>query len=774
MWWHRERLLPLTFAAALGASLPARADDVVALLELRINGRATERVERFVLRDGVPHATRAEWQAWLGRPIAAASPEARDGEAESLSVRRLPGIGAQVDLARQVLDIDLPPDPSVLTLIGRTAPAVPESASALAALLNYDLSALQTGGRGYSAGLLEARLVAPQGVLEHVLLANDATAPQVQRLQTSFTHSDPARLRRLRAGDLVNGGLGWTRPVRLLGVQAITDFALRPGMVTAPTPQLGGQAAVPSTVDVLVNGVRQLSQAVEPGRFELRQMPVVSGLAEVAVVVRDALGRETVQTLAFYTSNRQLAAGLTAYAFELGRVRRGDAGSANGYEDPAASATWRHGLNDALTLEAHGEATRGTAVSGGGATWSMDGLGLLSAALAASAGAGQRGQLASLGAERQTRRFSISLSHTRASAGYRDIATASGDAALRRSTQLGAGVDLGGVGRFGLAAIDRRQGPSAGGFGAMHTRLVSATWTRPLAFGAQALVSGYRDLGTGRGSGVAVSLSLPFGRAGSAAATLAHDRHGALASLHAGEAATTTGELGWRVQSDRALSGQAPTRQLAQAEVLADRARASVELERGGRGPHAVRVGLQGALLAFDGGVHAARRVNDSVAVVDVDGLAGVAVHHENRYVGRTDERGQIVVPGLLSFQPNRVAIDPLDLPLDIDPGQLMRELQPGDRSLVPLRFRFERARAALLELRDAAGEPLPVGARAVLEGSEAAPSVVGHDGLAYVRGLGADNRVRVAWGRDAACTVRFGLERLDARTGRIGPLSCE
>ncbi|WP_295643591.1 fimbria/pilus outer membrane usher protein [uncultured Methylibium sp.] len=773
MWWRRERLLSLSFAAALSASLPARADDVVALLELRINGRATERVERFVLRDGVPHATRAEWQAWLGRPIAAPSPTAPIDEGESLSVRRLPGVGAQLDLARQVLDIELPPDPSALTLIGRPVAAAPEATGALAALLNYDLSALRAGGRGYSAGLLEARLVAPQGVLEHVLLANDASAPHVQRLQTTFTHSDPARLRRVRAGDLVNGGLGWTRPVRLLGVQAVTDFALRPGMVTAPTPQLGGQAAVPSTVDVLVNGVRQLSQPVEPGRFEVRQMPVVSGLAEVAVVVRDALGRETVQTLAFYTSNRQLAAGLTAYAFELGRVRRGYAGSANRYEDPAASGTWRHGLSDALTLEAHGEATRGTAVGGGSAMWSVDGIGLLSVALATSAGGGRHGQLASLGAERQTRRFSISLSHTRASEGYRDVATASGDPALLRSTQFGAGVDLGRAGRFGVAAIDRRQGPSAGGFGALHTRLVSATWTRPLAFGAQALVSGYRDLGTGGGSGVALSLSVPFGHAGSAATTIAHDRNGTLASLYAGEAAAATGDVGWRVQSDHALSGQAPARQLAQVDVLTDRARASVELERGG-GPHAVRVGLQGALLAFDGGVHAARRVNDSVAVVDVDGQAGVAVYHQNRYVGRTDERGQIVVPDLLSFQPNRVAIDPLDLPLDIDPGQLMRELQPGDRSLVPLRFRFERARAALLELRDAAGQPLPVGARAVLEGSDVASFVVGHDGLAYVRGLSADNRVRVAWGRDAACTVRFGLERLDARTGRIGPLSCE
>lgn len=773
MWWRRDRRRRLAIAAALSAALSAHADDGFALLELRINGRATERVERFVLRDGVPHATRAEWQAWTGLHATALPVAAVD---EPVSVRRLAGVAASVDLARQTLDLDLPPDPDALILVGRAPRAVPADGGTLAALLNYDLSSLQAGGRGYSAGLLDLRLSAPVGVLEHAVLVNDAIAPRVQRLQTSLTHSDPVALRRLRAGDLITGGLGWTRPVRMLGVQAITDFALRPGMVTAPTPQLGGQAAVPSTVDVLVNGVRQVSQPVEPGRFEVRQMPVVSGLAEVAVVVRDALGRETVQTLSFYTSSRQLAAGLSAYAVELGRVRRGYAVGDAGYEAPAASATFRHGWSDALTLEAHGETTREASVGGGSALWSVEGLGLLSGALATSVGSGRRGTLASVGVERQTRRWSWSVQHTRAGAGYRDLATASGDPSLLRSTQLGAGLDLGRHGRFGVAAVDRRQGPSVGStLGPMHTRLASATWTRPLPGGVQMLLSGYRDFGrAGGGSGVALSLSIPFGQVGSAAAAVLHDRNGSVASLFAGEAATATGETGWRLQSDHDLSGAAASRQLAQGEWLGSAARASVDLERDRSGSGAVRLGLQGALLAFDGGVHAARRVNDSVAVIDVDGQAGVAVYHENRYVGRTDRHGQIVVPDLLSFQPNRIAIDPLDLPLDLDPGELVRELRPGDRSLVPLRFRFERARAALLELRDAQGRPLPVGARAMLDGAGANSFVVGHDGQTYVRGLGADNRLRVRWDRDAGCSVRFGLEGLDARTGRLGPLSCE
>jgi outer membrane usher protein len=45
---------------------------------------------------------------------------------------------------------------------------------------------------------------------------------------------------------------------------------MRPDLVTFPLPIVSGTAAVPSTVDVLVNGTRVLSSQAQPGRSRRR------------------------------------------------------------------------------------------------------------------------------------------------------------------------------------------------------------------------------------------------------------------------------------------------------------------------------------------------------------------------------------------------------------------------------------------------------------------------------------------------------------------------
>ena len=114
---------------------------------------------------------------------------------------------------------------------------------------------------------------------------------------------------RYRAGDFINDGLSWTRPVRLGGAQVKSDFALRPDLVTMPLPLVSGTVAVPSTVDVLVNGDRVFSQQVQPGPFQIPQLPVVSGASTISMAVTNALGRQVLQNLAVLRQRRIARAG---------------------------------------------------------------------------------------------------------------------------------------------------------------------------------------------------------------------------------------------------------------------------------------------------------------------------------------------------------------------------------------------------------------------------------------------------------------------------------
>jgi outer membrane usher protein FimD/PapC len=127
------------------------------------------------------------------------------------------------------------------------------------------------------------------------------------RLDTTYVYSDPRSLRRYRAGDFISGSLPWTRPVRMGGAQINLDFSMRPDLITFPVPSISGSAAVPSTVDVLVNGSTVRSGSVAPGPFEVPQVPVISGAGTVTTTVTDALGRQVTTELPFYASPVLLA-----------------------------------------------------------------------------------------------------------------------------------------------------------------------------------------------------------------------------------------------------------------------------------------------------------------------------------------------------------------------------------------------------------------------------------------------------------------------------------
>ena len=83
----------------------------------------------------------------------------------------------------------------------------------------------------------------------------------------------PERLATLRVGDGISAPGAWGRAVRFGGVQFGTNFATQPTLVTTPLLAARGEAVVPSTVDVFINGQRVASEAVPPGPFAIENLP---------------------------------------------------------------------------------------------------------------------------------------------------------------------------------------------------------------------------------------------------------------------------------------------------------------------------------------------------------------------------------------------------------------------------------------------------------------------------------------------------------------------
>lgn len=797
----------LLLLAPLAASWPGpgaagSSTDASLLLEVVVNGHPINRIGDFRKHDGGLYATVKELKA-LGLRVD--SYDMKTSMPDELALAVLPGVTYRLDEHTQ----------TVYLTVGRAAlePTllVPQSAdgaaslpveSGLGAAANYTLVGTLQDGRRLAEGLLDARVFSPVGVVSSSLLGTQGSyysAVPVLRLDTTYVYSDPGTLRRYRLGDVISGSLDWSRPVRLGGVQITSDFSIRPDLVTFPVPTLSGEVAVPSSVEVLVNGVQYLSRDVPPGPFEIRQLPIVTGSGDISVVVRNAIGQETTETLPVYASGLLLTPGLSAFSAELGAIRLNYGLRSNDYRAPAGSFTYRYGLLQWLTLQTHGEAsgpgnspyglrTRAAGMAGGGPAFTVRRLGVISLQAAGSRLGGRSGSLASLSYERVTPLLSLSGSIQLASGGFGDIASASGDPVPRRQMRASIGLPLGGLGSLGIAYVGlRRQAPSIQRTSvydgqsrdaqyrfdlsplvpAAKVALVSASYSRQiLGQRAYFYATGFHDFSSGSGSGFMAGITIPLGRRSFIGGNVGG---GSDVTLQASQAAGTVGDVGWQVQE--AAGGTA--RQSASTSYRSPWGLMQAGLDRVG-GQTAWRGSVQGAVAFADGGLFASNTISDSFAVVDTGSFRNIGVLQENRPIGHTNASGLLFVPDLRSFGANRLAIDPDDVPVDADIGQTTRMVRPQDRSGVVVRFTVRPSHGALVRLVDDAGAPVAVGSTARLAGqAEAAEGVVGYDGEAFVTGLEAHDRLMVMQASGRRCVAAFDYRPNAGKLPEIGPVTC-
>ncbi len=786
------------------------------LLDVVVNGQPIGQIGEFQARNGRLFVSRHELRS-LGFRV---PPPDRQGgsEADMLALDELAGLTCRLDQKTQTLNVTASIEALATTILGgsqENASLLPVE-SGFGAVIDYDVVGTETRGRGLAEALIDERLFTPWGVVASSFTVT--TGPQdgsrnVVRLDSGATVTDPDAIRQYRAGDVIAGGFSWTRPVRLGGIQLSTDFAARPDLVTFPVPAIAGAVAVPSSVDVLVNGVQALSQTVPPGPFAITQLPVVTGVDNVSVVVRNAAGQQTTENLPLYASRSLLAPGLADFSIEAGPVRLNYGLDSNDYRAPAASVSARYGLLQWLTVEGHAEGSAGGedfggpltragakagGMAGGGAAITVGHLGTLSVDVAESRFGTHGGGLVSAGFERSAPALSFSGSIQMASSGYRDIASVYGDPVPAVEGRASIGLSLPVFGTFGLAYVLVRrpataaaaaltaqartpeeagivsaQGLDGGGLLALvpasKVSLLSASLSRPVFGGrANVYVTGFHDFASRSSSGFTGGISFTFGPR-SAGAISGNAGGGTSAEmLQASQSARTDGDTGYQL-----IEGLGrPARHLAVGSYRSPWGVLEGGVDVEGH-ETSLRTDVQGALAFTDGSLFATNTIQDSFAVVDT-GAPGIEVLRENRPYGRTDASGKLLVTDLRAYDANRLAIDPMDVPVDSDVGDTMRLVRPQDRSGVIVRFPVRSSRGAVVRLSDMAGVSIAVGSTARLEnGPQGADLVVGFDGEVFVTGLEAHNVVAVRPLEAPPCLARFDYKPVAGTLPDIGPIRC-
>lgn len=744
-------LLPTLFVAS---SVWAAAEGFV-IADVSVNGLTQRQAMILVKRDGTIFARREDVTSW-------------NIDVQNLRVERVQNIdhiclstipNLRVHLHGENLTIEASESVFQGTQIDLQKRLTSALDGGSGAYLNYDFSAFAARGeRATTAGAIEGIFYADTfSVASNGVFSNGLHGSKFVRYESNAQWDFPDRASSLVAGDAIARSGTIARSFRFGGLSYGTNFATRPDMVTFALPAVPGESRIPTSADLLINGISQSRLDLNAGPFEIRNVPAITGAGEIQLVTRDALGRQQVLTVPYYVAASLLRPGFTDAGFEIGKVREDFGIQSFQYGRYFARGVMRHGVTPSLTAEAFAETDCEQHVAGGGLTTAIGKVAIASAAFAASDGA-KTGSSYSASLERSSRGLSFGLRGQYTTRYFSQIGELTG---THYRVNASTGISLASLGSVSLVyAVESRYDRGRIATSAISYQQQLGKWLSLLANFSVTR----NDVGTRHFAGLVLAIPLDALSSASVSST----RQDRVSEQIIDMRQNLPVDEGWAARA-----------RVTQTEGSRARIDAGLSRQNGfglwsGEVSHSdagqnFRVGANGSLVMAGGIVRAVRQLGDAFAIVSIPGYPGVDVFHENHRVGQTDAAGFAVIPRLRAYELNAINLDTLKLSLSTELSSSRRTVKPARRAGVLVQFKATEAHGAMVQVVNTNGVAVPAGALLMIAGEAFS---FARNGEAWVTGLDTEKEAVVEW-PNARCTVRIPQpDRTKARP-RIGPLTC-
>jgi outer membrane usher protein len=778
---HRERLLVAVSCTALAcawSSAARAADDEAAFFELFVNSVDQGNVF-VVLREGDVYVERKD--------LASAGLSHFTGEEEKIQGKDMmslasiqPRVKFDVDEDNIVLKLDVPIE--MLPSHAYDLTVMPEDISyhnRASAFFNYSPTLTVTTSQSpaassfFEGGINENNRLWYSGI-------NATTQGGFSRNLTNLTVDDRLGMVHFIIGD-ANVSTGPIGAASLIGgLTFARDFSLNPYFVRFPSMRFASATDVPATVDVYVNGIRVKSLPVDPGTFTLDNIRAVTGGGTVQYVLRDALGGVQSMLTPYYVGVNVLKKGLEDFAIS-GGFPRVNVGIPQGipkydvlgeYQMPAFLGYYRRGISDSLTLGARAEGQWGTVLSGGPDIAGTTDIGLFELELAGSAAEApnwQTGAAAIFTYQYLSRRFGLTGSFRALTSRYAYVQLspvqdrALYEASASISVPVGTAAALTGQLTFDIPR-DAQPLESIGMFTTVKlTKTLSVVGQ--VAFGTESPPQPSFD-------GL---LSLSW-----VPDTLNHMSAGL---------SVASGEPGFNAQYSRSSTfgedwGMSAAVQVTQATTevsIAHRLQTSSNILQtnfdwlGGVGD--LSVNPSGALVWVAGhGWFVSRPITDAFALVRVPGVKNVRIYLNSQMVGRTNEKGEILVPALVSFYGSQLKLASEDVPLNFQLDKDVITIAPPHRGAGFAEFLAKRIhyfRGRVTVERDGKNEIPEYGDLSVRDHDRENLSPLSEKGEFELEGLSTGTHYAEVRYTKGVCKFKLDAKESDASIIDLGIVHC-
>lgn len=596
------------------------------------------------------------------------------------------------------------------------------------------------------------------------------------RQRTTLIWDDAENLRTLEIGDFtqpfgyllgggIYGGLSWRK-----------NYQLNRGLRVTGNLGLELQIESPTHAELLVNGRVAEEWELLPG---IVTFPDVSAYAigDAELVLTDSFGRVRRLEVPSYTSQRVLAKDLHDYAYGFGWQRQNAGEKSADYGKPVAvgyhrygfGSNWSGGLEFAFTSDAVALGPSVVALIGGFSQAEFGFIASRDPAAATGYTTTGRYSFSYKGLNGSVSATGISRDYSRVpSENLGDFVQSDSKPRLLASTTLG--YMTRNLGAFGISYREIQNWNDE----VAPVRVASLSYRKQLRNGFHLTFGLRHELGPDGGKEGLLALRYrPLSTRGNlfddAALVSRQDETGTESQLSAQKVAPTG--KGWSYSTSLTeKSGDWLGNARGQ---YRDNAVYTASLSRTDQ--FTGSVSAAGGLAVLDGQFYPGAPITDSFAIVRLEGLDSATIANGSAIAGVATENEDLLVPDLMSYGLNEVAIDDAKLSLDYTSAQMRQVVQVGQRSGSLVTFKFSRFTAieGELYLTDADGgkaplEYLPIEYSANGESLEA---FIGQGGYFYLENIPVgEQQLRIRrWGGDCLATVDVpDSEKIVVNVGEI------
>ena len=669
-----------------------------------------------------------------------------------------PEVKFEDDQALQAIKIHFPPDYFEDTQYDLNTMTPPEKAN-FGGFLNYSLFYSKDDYEQDFNTFSELGVFKDYWLLKNSFLYRNNPnefEKKLLRVNSTLDIEFPEKFLILTLGDTTSPYNTLNNSFRFGGLSIGTNYTDRPDFIYWNAPTLKGSAALPSTVDLYLNGIQLYKNSVTPGNYSLPTGALINQAGSAQIVVEDILGNRTVRSFPIYINNLLLKPKLNEYNFSLGKLRYNYDEVDDDYRDFFSKLFFRRGITSSTTLG--GDILYSEKASNASLLWTqaLSKFLLLDTAFAVSDAENEQGYGATVSLSRDFINWSFGISSHFFSEEYKYISDEEFNSNIKTSNLVYFNFyNLKYIDGLNISYIDQTN-YSSNNFDPDDRKIFDIIARKNLTNNLYSTFGFFKDFGDDEDYGFNIAFNYDWVEKGQI--NLNHDTESDETRLSFRKTTMTQNGFDYVLGVNR-IEDEINYNAYGLWKTDIGNLRVSHDEYEDNRVSQAM---FEGAVVWLGNKAALTKYADNAFALVNVNNHPDLDIYKSSSLVGSTNDKGYMFVHHIIPYINYDISFDQNQLPMEETFENSSKKLVGLDQRGYKIDFPIHKTKRIAINIKDINGKNLLAGSEVQVEGMSTEPYFIDSDGMVYLYVSKPDryNLIVKTQGGGAPCQSQFVLSQ--------------